>query len=95
MPHEESVDEFIPPTRGKPRLAKAPRADDAPIEGVEVRTNLAGGFESGAREMKAITEEDLANLLTTVTTSTPAAESEKTDKASKDKPDKPGKGKKK
>ena len=59
MPHEETVDEFMPPSRGKPRLPKAPRADDAPIEGQEVRTNLAGGFDMGAREMKAITLEDI------------------------------------
>lgn len=51
MPVDETVDEFIPPTRGKPPLPKVPRADNAPIEGQEVRTNLAGGFESAAREL--------------------------------------------
>jgi hypothetical protein len=52
MPLDESVDEFRPPTRGKPALPKAPRADTAPIEGQEVRTDLAGGFGSAARELR-------------------------------------------
>jgi hypothetical protein len=41
----------MPPQRGKPPLPKAPRADDAPVEGKEVRTNKAGGFEGAAREI--------------------------------------------
>ena len=36
MPVEDTIDEFMPPTRGKPPLPKAPRADNAPIEGQEV-----------------------------------------------------------
>jgi phage tail-like protein len=51
MPVEEKVDEFMPPVRGKPPLPKAPRADNAPIEGQEVRTDLAGGFGDAAREI--------------------------------------------
>lgn len=49
MPAEETVDEFVPPTRAKAPLPKAPKAENAPIEGQEVRTNLAGGFEAAAR----------------------------------------------
>lgn len=64
MPAEESVDEFMSPARAKPTLPKAPRADNAPIEGQEVRTDLAGGFGQGAREMKAITLEELEEATT-------------------------------
>ena len=63
MPVEDTVEEFVPPARGKPPMPKAPRADTAPIEGQEVRTNLAGGFESGAREMKAITMEEIEAMM--------------------------------
>ncbi len=63
MPHAESVDEFIPPARTRPPLPKAPKADDAPIEGQEVRTSMAGGFDSGAREMRAISQEELEGAL--------------------------------
>jgi hypothetical protein len=55
----ETVDEFIPPPRQRPPLPRAPRADDAPIEGQEVRTSLAGGFEQGAREMRAVSTREL------------------------------------
>jgi hypothetical protein len=58
MPRDASVEEFMPPTRGKPPLPKAPKADDAPVEGQEVRTNLAGGFDQGARQMEAVSLED-------------------------------------
>ncbi len=74
MPHEASVDEFMPPTRGKPPLPKAPKADNAPIEGQEVRTNLAGGFDQGAREMRAITlDEALESGMPTQMTRPPTA----------------------
>ncbi|HEX2574615.1 MAG TPA: phage tail protein [Polyangia bacterium] len=62
MPLDDNVEEFIPPWRGKTPLPKAPRADNAPIEGQEVRTSLAGGFDQGAREMLALTEEELAAM---------------------------------
>jgi phage tail-like protein len=51
MPADENVDEFRPPFRGKPPLPKAPRADNAPIEGQEVRTDKAGGFDGAAVEL--------------------------------------------
>lgn len=51
QPQTETVDEFVPPTRGKPPLPKAPKADDAPIEGREVRTSKAGGFDDAAKEI--------------------------------------------
>ena len=38
QPQTETVDEFVSPLRGKPPLPKAPKADDAPIEGKEVRS---------------------------------------------------------
>ncbi len=79
MPQDASVDEFVPPTRGKPPLPKAPKADNAPIEGQEVRTNLAGGFDSGAREMRAITlDEALESDMRTQATRPPTAAMERT-----------------
>jgi hypothetical protein len=51
MPVDETVEEFAPPTRGKPPLLNAPRADNAPVEGQEVRTQKAGGFDDAAREI--------------------------------------------
>jgi phage tail-like protein len=97
MPQDATVDEFIPPTRGKPPLPKAPKADNAPIEGQEVRTNLAGGFDQGAREMRAISLDEAleANLPTQMTTAKPAAEPKDEDKDDGGEPDKPSKKKKK
>jgi hypothetical protein len=78
MPHEETIDEFVPPARGKPPLPKAPKADDAPIEGQEVRTNLAGGFDQGARMMQAVTLDEAmeAPLATQITTAPTAPDEE-------------------
>jgi phage tail-like protein len=52
----ESDDPFEPRARSKPPLPKAPRADNAPVEGREIRSGEAGGFGSAAREMQAISE---------------------------------------
>ena len=72
-PVEETVDEFIAPNRGKAPLPKAPKAENAPIEGQEVRTNLAGGFDAAARETDL---GEIERLLREqgVTTSTPGPE---------------------
>jgi len=95
MPHEESVDEFMPPTRGKPPLPKAPKADNAPIEGQEVRTNLAGGFDQGAREMRAITlDEALESGMPTQMTRPPTSAMDATKDEDGDEPE-GGSGKKK
>lgn len=48
------VEEFAPPPRARRPLPKAPRADDAPVEGREVRTDLAGGYGRGVQELKRI-----------------------------------------
>jgi hypothetical protein len=86
MPEDDTVDEFMPPTRGKPPLPKAPKADTAPIEGQEVRTNLAGGFDQGAREMRAITlDEALESTMAT------QVDSPKSDDKKKDDGDEPTK----
>lgn len=63
MPRDESVEELVSPVRGKLPLDQAPRADTAPVEGHDVRTNLAGGFDQGAREMQALTTEELEAAL--------------------------------
>jgi hypothetical protein len=55
-PAAEADDPFEPRARTKKPLPKAPRADNAPVEGKEVRTGEAGGFGSAAREMQAISE---------------------------------------
>ncbi|MSP60329.1 MAG: PASTA domain-containing protein [Myxococcales bacterium] len=89
-PHTENVDEFMPPVRGKPPLLKAPKAENAPIEGQEVRTNLAGGFDSGAREMRAITLDEAleAGLPTQVTKARPEPEADPDPEKKKPKPKK-------
>ena len=104
MPHADTVDEFIPPTRTKPALPRAPKAENAPIEGQEVRTNLAGGFDSGAREMRAISlDEALEAAMATQVTRPPTAamqavkedkgsEKSKESKESKDSKETKGKG---
>lgn len=61
-PAIESVAEFMPLAKAKLPLPKAPRADNAPVEGQEVRTSEAGGFGSSAREMRAISIEELQAL---------------------------------
>ena len=55
----QRVAEFASPGRVRPPLPKAPRADNAPIEGMEARTNMAGGFDQGAREMRALSMEEI------------------------------------
>jgi phage tail-like protein len=49
-------DPFEPAPRTKPPLPKAPRADLAPVEGKEIRSEQAGGFGQAAREMQAISQ---------------------------------------
>src|SRR5262249_10755090 len=83
-PQTETVDEFVSPLRGKPPLPKAPKADDAPIEGKEVRTSKAGGFDDAAKEIdleetrRLMQQEGLTGGTTemkaTTTTSLPAAD---------------------
>ena len=95
MPHAESVDEFMPPVRAKPPLPRAPKADNAPIEGQEVRTNLAGGFDSGAREMRAVTLDEAleAAMPTQVSRPPTSALAAVKDENAKDRKDKDGKDK--
>ena len=98
MPAAETVDEFMPPWRGKPPLPKAPKADTAPVEGQEIRTDDAGGFGASAREMLAISAEELAAAgiepeLVAVRTMVTAAPVEQRDEPATDgKDDKDGKG---
>jgi phage tail-like protein len=47
-------DAFTPASKVKPPLPKAPRADTAPVEGKEVRSDEAGGFGRSARQMEAV-----------------------------------------
>lgn len=83
MPAVESVDEFMPLARNRPPLPKAPRADNALVEGQEVRTSEAGGFGSSAREMRAISVEELQalGLLADAPAEAPAEPASKSTKA--------------
>jgi phage tail-like protein len=58
-------DGFQPMPRHKPPLPKAPRADNAPVEGREVRSSKAGGFDGGAREMQAVSHTDAMEVIRT------------------------------
>jgi phage tail-like protein len=51
---EEAIAELAPPRRARRPLPKAPRADEAPVEGREVRTSREGGFDHGVQEMRRI-----------------------------------------
>lgn len=61
------IDEaFAPASRTRPPLPKAPRADTAPVEGKEgPRSSKAGGFEGAAREMGAISNTQMMEIINT------------------------------
>jgi phage tail-like protein len=56
-------DPFEPAPRTRPPLPKAPRADIAPVEGREVRSESAGGFGQAAREMQAISQTQILSAV--------------------------------
>ena len=66
----QAVEEFPSPVRTRRALPKAPRADNAPIEGREVRSSEEG-FGVSARAMQAVTE----GVQDTVMTMSPAIDS--------------------
>ena len=68
----------------KPPLPKAPRADTAPVEGKEVRSDQAGGFGQSARQMDAVRDTGMHDAHKTIETPAPKAE-----KPEKPKPKKP------
>ncbi|MFI5288301.1 MAG: phage tail protein I [Polyangia bacterium] len=60
---EEADDGFRSAPRTRPALAGAPRADTAPVEGKEVRSDAAGGFGASARQMEAVTDTQALNAV--------------------------------
>jgi phage tail-like protein len=59
-------DAFMPMSRAKPPLPKAPRADTAPVEGREgPRSSKAGGFDGGAREMQSVSHTQAMEVIKT------------------------------
>jgi phage tail-like protein len=64
---EEVVDDgFQPMPRTRPPLPKAPRADNAPVEGREgPRSSKEGGFDGGVRAMAAVSHEDAMEVIKT------------------------------
>jgi phage tail-like protein len=60
----DADDGFQPLSRTRPPLPKAPRADNAPVEGREApRSSQAGGFDKAARGMQAISETQMMEAM--------------------------------
>ena len=78
-------DAFMPALKQKPALPKAPRADTAPVEGKEVRSDQAGGFGQSARQMDAVVDTGMHEAQKTIETPAPKAEKPEKPKPKKDK----------
>jgi phage tail-like protein len=62
----EVDDGFQPMPRTRPPLPKAPRADNAPVEGREgPRSSKEGGFDGGVRAMAAVSNTDAMEVIKT------------------------------